>query len=117
MHLVESDLFANLGDRQYDIIISNPPYVDAQAMSALPPEYRHEPELALGSGQDGLNATREILRRAAEHLTPNGLLIVEIGHNRAALEDAFPELPFTWLETSAGDEYVFLLHKNDLLQL
>lgn len=117
VHLVESDLFANLGDKQYDIIISNPPYVDAQAMSALPPEYRHEPELALGSGQDGLNATREILRQTAEYLAPGGLLIVEIGHNRAALEDAFPELPFTWLETSAGDEYVFLLHKNDLLQL
>lgn len=117
VHLIESNLFSSLGGRQYDIIVSNPPYVDAQAMSALPPEYRHEPELALASGHDGLSATREILRRAAEHLTPNGLLIVEIGHNRAALEDAFPELPFTWLETSAGDEYVFLLHKNDLLQL
>lgn len=114
VHLVESDLFANLGDRQYDIIISNPPYVDAQAMSALPPEYRHEPELALGSGQDGLNATREILRQAAKYLMPGGLLIVEIGHNRAALEDAFPELPFTWLETSGGDEYVFLLHREDI---
>ncbi|MBI4936899.1 MAG: 50S ribosomal protein L3 N(5)-glutamine methyltransferase [Nitrosomonadales bacterium] len=114
IHLIESDLFAKLGDRQYDIIVSNPPYVDAQSMSALPPEYRHEPALALGSGADGLDATRIILRDAARHLAPGGVLIVEIGHNRAALEAACPELPFTWLDVTAGDEYVFLLHREDI---
>ncbi len=115
VHLIESDLFAKLDGGQYDIILSNPPYVDAPSMSALPPEYLHEPELALGSGQDGLDATREIIRQAAAHLAPGGVLVVEIGHNRAALETAYPELPFTWLEVSAGDEFVFLLRQDDLL--
>ena len=113
--LIQSDLFAQLNGRQYDIIISNPPYVDAESVSALPPEYLHEPKLALGSGSDGLDATREILKQAAAHLTEHGILVVEIGHNRDVLEAAYPELPFTWLEVSAGDEYVFLLHRNDLI--
>ncbi|MDX9737753.1 MAG: 50S ribosomal protein L3 N(5)-glutamine methyltransferase, partial [Azonexus sp.] len=90
------------------------PYVDAEAVAALPPEYRHEPEMALGSGTDGLDFTRIILREAKKHLTEQGLLIVEIGHNRAALEAAFPTLPFTWLETAAGEEYVFMLQAADL---
>ncbi len=113
--LIESNLFARLGDRKYDIIISNPPYVDAEAVAALPQEYLHEPKLALGSGHDGLDATRIILRDAAQHLTDNGVLIVEIGHNREILETAYPDLPFTWLDVSAGDEFVFMLHRNDLL--
>jgi ribosomal protein L3 glutamine methyltransferase len=108
VNLTQSDLFSKLSGRQYDIIISNPPYVDAESVAALPAEYLHEPELALGSGADGLDATREILRQAADHLTEHGILIVEIGHNRDALEAAYPELPFTWLEVSAGDEFVFL---------
>jgi len=114
VHLVESDLFAGLGGRRYDLIISNPPYVNAESVAALPPEYRHEPALALGSGQDGLDATRTILKHAAEHLTPDGILAVEIGHNRAALEAACPALPFTWLEVEAGEDFVFLLHREDL---
>jgi ribosomal protein L3 glutamine methyltransferase len=114
VHLIESDLFAKLGNKQYDLIISNPPYVDAESVSALPQEYLHEPKLALGSGNDGLDATRIILKQAAQHLTENGVLIVEIGHNRDVLEAAFPNLPFTWLDVSAGDEFVFMLHKNDL---
>ncbi len=114
VHLIESDLYTNLQDSRYDVIISNPPYVDAQAMAALPQEYLHEPRLALGSGTDGLDATREILKHAAAHLTPDGVLIVEIGHNRTVLEAAYPDLPFTWLDVSAGDEFVFLLHRNDL---
>lgn len=114
IELIESDLFAKLNGRQYDLIISNPPYVDAPSVAALPQEYRHEPELALASGTDGLDATRVILRKAAEHLTENGILVVEIGHNRNALEAAFPELPFNWLDVSAGGDFVFLLHKNDL---
>ena len=113
--LIQSDLFAQLGGKQYDIIISNPPYVDAESVAALPAEYLHEPKLALGSGNDGLDATREILKQAAAHLTPHGILIVEIGHNRDVLEAAYPDLPFTWLDVSAGDQFVFLLHRNDLL--
>lgn len=113
--LIESDLFDKLAGRKYDLIISNPPYVDAPSVAALPREYLHEPELSLGSGEDGLDATRVILARAAEHLTDNGILIVEIGHNRDALEAAYPDLPFTWLDVSAGDQFVFMLHRNDLL--
>jgi ribosomal protein L3 glutamine methyltransferase len=115
VNLIESDLFAKLGAKQYDLIISNPPYVDAGSVAALPQEYLHEPKMALGSGHDGLDATRNILKHAAQHLSENGVLIVEIGHNRDALEVAYPNLPFTWLEVSAGDEFVFMLHRNDLL--
>ena len=114
VHLIESDLFTKLGKRKYDIIISNPPYVDAESVAALPQEHLHEPKLALGSGHDGLDATRIILEEAARHLTENGVLIVEIGHNREVLEAAYPDLPFTWLDVSAGDQFVFMLHKNDL---
>ncbi len=113
--LIESDLFAGIKGKRYDLIISNPPYVDAKTVEAFPQEYKHEPELALGSGQDGLDATRIILDNAAQHLTENGILIVEIGHNRDALEAAYPTLPFTWLDVSAGDEFVFMLHRNDLV--
>lgn len=112
--LIESDMFDKLKGKQYDLIISNPPYVDAPSVASLPQEYKHEPEMALGSGDDGLNATRIILAHAKEHLANNGILVVEIGHNRDALEAAFPDLPFTWLNVSAGDEFVFMLHKNDL---
>jgi ribosomal protein L3 glutamine methyltransferase len=114
VHLIQSDAFSKLVGKRYDLIISNPPYVDEESVAALPPEYLHEPELALGSGEDGLDFTRIILREAKKHLNPEGLLIVEIGHNRAALEDAYPTLPFTWLDTAAGDEFVFLLHAADL---
>lgn len=115
IELIQSDLFKELGGRSYDVIISNPPYVDAPSVAELPQEYLHEPKLALGSGEDGLDATRLILRHAAQHLTENGILIVEIGHNRDVLEAAFPDLPFTWLEVSAGDQFVFMLHREDLL--
>lgn len=111
---IESDLFTALTAKKYDLIISNPPYVDADSVAALPKEYLHEPELALGSGCDGLDATRIILQSAAGHLNDNGLLIVEIGHNRDILEAAYPNLPFTWLDVTAGDQFVFMLHKNDL---
>lgn len=111
---VHSDAFTALAGRQYDLIISNPPYVDAEAVAALPPEYLHEPEMALGSGDDGLDFTRIILREAKKHLTEDGILVVEIGHNRDALEAAYPTLPFVWLDTAAGDEYVFLLRASDL---
>lgn len=112
--LIESDLFSVLQGKRYDLIISNPPYVNAESMQQLPQEYRHEPENALASGEDGLDATRQILQQAARHLTDDGILIVEIGHNRDALERAFPQLPFTWLDTSGGDEFVFMLQREQL---
>jgi len=114
VELIQSDAFTNLSGRKFDLIISNPPYVNAESVAALPPEYLHEPELALGSGEDGLDFTRIILREAKKHLTENGILIVEIGHNRDDLEAAYPTLPFTWLDTAAGDEFVFMLHAADL---
>jgi ribosomal protein L3 glutamine methyltransferase len=114
VHPIYSDAFSQLKGKKYDLIISNPPYVNADSVAALPPEYLHEPEMALGSGDDGLDFTHIILREAKKHLTPEGILIVEIGHNREALEDAYPTLPFTWLDTSAGDEYVFMLYATDL---
>ncbi len=116
VHLVHSNLFDKLGGKQYHLIISNPPYVDAPSMAALPPEYRHEPQLALAGGESGLDITRTILKEAAAHLVPGGVLAVEIGHNREALEEAFPDLPFTWLNVAAGDDFVFLLHREDLVE-
>ena len=114
VELIQSDAFTKLEGRKFDLIISNPPYVNAKSVAALPPEYLHEPELALGSGDDGLDFTRIILREAKKHLSDNGILIVEIGHNRDDLEAAYPTLPFTWLDSAAGDESVFLLHAADL---
>jgi ribosomal protein L3 glutamine methyltransferase len=114
IRLVQSDLFSSLSEQRYDLIISNPPYVNAESMANLPKEYRHEPQIALASGDDGLDATRVILHQAANHLNEQGILIVEIGHNRKLLEQAFPRTPFTWLETSAGDEFVFLLKRSQL---
>jgi ribosomal protein L3 glutamine methyltransferase len=114
IRLVRSDLFDRLAARRYDLILSNPPYVNAAAMRALPREYRREPRLALAGGRDGLALVHRMLAQAAAHLSPGGMLIIEIGHNRAALEKAYPRLPFTWLETSAGENYVFMLYQEDL---
>ncbi|WP_373762015.1 50S ribosomal protein L3 N(5)-glutamine methyltransferase [Neisseria dentiae] len=114
INLIHTDLFEGL-EGTYDLIVSNPPYVDAESVAELPEEYLHEPELALGSGSDGLDATREIILQAAKFLNPKGVLLVEIGHNRDVLEAAYPELPFTWLETSGGDGFVFLLTREQLL--
>ena len=114
IELIHSDAFTALQGRRYDLIISNPPYVNAESVAALPPEYLHEPEMSLGSGEDGLDFTRIILREAKKHLNPHGILVVEIGHNRAVLEAAYPELPFTWLETQTGNENVFMLRVEEL---
>lgn len=111
---IKSDMFSALNDKKYDVIISNPPYVDAPAMAALPAEYRNEPQLALGSGEAGLDHTHTILREAANYLTDDGILIVEIGHNREALEAAYPNIVFNWLEVSSGNEFVFLLTRDQL---
>ena len=112
---IESDMFSALQGKTYDLIISNPPYVDAPSMAKLPTEYRNEPQLALGSGDDGLDHTHTILREAAKHLNDEGILVVEIGHNREALLDAYPDLEFTWLTVESGNQYVFLLTKEQLL--
>jgi ribosomal protein L3 glutamine methyltransferase len=114
VHLIQSDLFSQLGTRTYDLIISNPPYVKAASMRKLPDEYRKEPEMALASGVDGLDHTRVILREAPRHLNPGGLLVVEIGHNRKALERAYPKLDFGWPETSGGAGFVFTLRREQL---
>ncbi len=114
IRLLASDAFAAIARQRYDLIISNPPYVNADTMAELPEEYRREPELALASGEDGLDFVRIILHESAGHLNADGLLVVEIGNNREALETAFPETSFVWLDTSAGDQNVFLLRREDL---
>jgi ribosomal protein L3 glutamine methyltransferase len=111
---IESDMFTALAGKQYDVIISNPPYVDAPSMAQLPAEYRNEPQIALGSGLAGLDHTHTILREATHYLNDHGILVVEIGHNRDALLEAYPNLPFTWLQTSSGNQFVFLLTKEQL---
>lgn len=115
IQLIHSDMTEGL-EEPYDLIISNPPYVDQESVDELPEEYLHEPELALGSGRDGLDATRVILAEASRLLNPKGVLLVEIGHNRDVLEAAYPQLPFVWLETSGGDGFVFLLMREDLIE-
>ncbi len=113
--LAHSDLFSSLTGRRYNLILTNPPYVTAASMSALPDEYRREPDMALASGEDGLDHVRAILRDAPAHLTEGGLLVVEVGFNHDGVEVAFPQLAMTWLETSAGDGVVFLLTREALL--
>ncbi len=111
---IASDYFQGLGRRRYDLIISNPPYVRASIMRKLSREYRQEPALTLAGGGDGLDAVRIILAQAAAHLTADGLLMVECGHARDLVERTWPRLPFFWLETSGGDDCVFVLSRGDL---
>ncbi len=113
--LHRGDLFAPLHDERYDLILSNPPYVDSRGMARLPPEYRHEPRLALAAGDDGLDLVRRILAQAPRHLTKDGALICEIGRGRRALEGAFPNLPFLWLDTEQSEGEVFWITRRDLL--
>jgi ribosomal protein L3 glutamine methyltransferase len=113
--LFHGDLFDPLPPRQYDLIITNPPYVNDDSMQALPGEYRHEPTLALAGGVDGMDIVRRIIGAARNWLTDDGLLVVEIGNERHHVEAAFGGLPLTWLPTaSGGDDSVFLLHASDL---
>jgi len=114
IRLVRSDLFSALAGRSYDLILTNPPYVKAASMRTLPEEYRKEPRLALASGVDGLDHARAILAAARAHLDPGGLLLMEIGHNRRALERAFPETPFHWPKTSGGRGFVLTLGRGEL---
>ncbi|MEO7402435.1 MAG: 50S ribosomal protein L3 N(5)-glutamine methyltransferase [Burkholderiales bacterium] len=107
VHIVESDLFSALEGERYDLILTNPPYVDAPSMRRLPAEYRHEPSLALAAGKDGLDLVRRIVADAPRHLHPGGTLVVELGHNRDVFVRTYQNLPVRWLDTSAGDEFVF----------
>jgi ribosomal protein L3 glutamine methyltransferase len=109
VRLVKSEHFRALGRRRYDIIVSNPPYVGARELAGLPPEYAHEPELALAAGRDGLSSVRVILRQAAEHLRARGILVVEVGNTERLVQRAFPRTPFTWLHFERGGGGVFLL--------
>ncbi len=111
---VQSDVFSHLAGRRYDLIVSNPPYVDARDLAEMPDEYHHEPELALGSGPDGLALTRKILAGAELFLEPHGLLLVEVGNSWPALEESYPYLPFTWIEFERGGHGVFALSAQEL---
>jgi ribosomal protein L3 glutamine methyltransferase len=112
--LFEGDLYAPLAERRYDVIISNPPYVNAASMQELPAEYKHEPEMALAGGADGMDIVRRIIADARNWLTENGVLVIEIGNERAHVEAAFGGLNLVWLSTSAGDDNVFLIQAADL---
>jgi len=112
--LVKSDFFRGLAGRRYDIIVSNPPYVGAAEYAGLPPEYTHEPELALRSGPDGMQAVRVLLREATRHLTPQGVLVVEVGNTEETVQREFPRLPFVWLTFARGGGGVFLLTAQQL---
>lgn len=114
LELVQTDLFTNLKDRKFDLIISNPPYVTEAAMEELPAEYRHEPALALGAGRDGMDILRRMMPVLADYLTDDGMAIIEIGDGREAFEALWPTLPVTWLTTSGGDDMVFLVKRSDL---
>lgn len=111
---VESDLFAAI-DHSYDLIVTNPPYVDVEDMASLPKEFQVEPTLALASGADGLDFTRRLLRETEQHLNDNGLLVFEVGNSWLALEQAFPSVPFTWLELEYGGHGVCVLTKEQLV--
>jgi ribosomal protein L3 glutamine methyltransferase len=113
---IESDLFAAIPGKRYDFILSNPPYVTAAAMAALPAEYRHEPALALAAGHDGLDVVRRILREAANHLNPDGFIAIEVGHNREQVETAFPDLSAIWLDTASSSEKIFLVSHETLCE-
>jgi ribosomal protein L3 glutamine methyltransferase len=114
VNALESDLFAAVKKKRYNLIICNPPYVTAEAMDALPAEYRHEPALALAAGADGLDVVRRILAQAHAHLKPGGVIAIEVGHNQDIVNAAFPELPAVWIDTEHAEGKVFVLTREDL---
>jgi ribosomal protein L3 glutamine methyltransferase len=113
---IASDLFKALSGRRYQLIVSNPPYVDSEDLSTMPDEYQHEPVMALGSGIDGLDMTRRILCDASDYLSDDGLLVVEVGNSGLALEQSFPTVPFTWIEFERGGHGVFVFTQDELLE-
>ncbi len=116
IELLQGDLFAPVKGRRYDLIITNPPYVDAQAMADLPPEYRHEPVMALAGGDDGLDIVRKILREASDYLNAGGGVLCEIGTGREILDEEFPDLPLLWLDTEESSAEVFWISAADLMR-
>ena len=114
--LIQSDGLTELAGEQYDLIVCNPPYVDAEDFASVPPEYQHEPALALESGEDGLDFVRRLLNEAANFLTPGGLLICEVGNSMRHVMEQFPQVPFTWLEFEHSDDGVFLISREELRQ-
>ena len=113
--IFESDLFSALNGKQYDIIVSNPPYVDGEDIASMSAEFQHEPELGLSSGEDGLECTRKILQQAASHLNDEGILVLEVGNSQYALAEEYPELPFQWVDFERGGDGVFVLTKAQLV--
>ncbi|RUO80511.1 50S ribosomal protein L3 N(5)-glutamine methyltransferase [Idiomarina tyrosinivorans] len=111
---IQSNLFGELSGQKYDLIVTNPPYVDAEDMSDLPDEYRHEPELGLAAGEDGLVLVDQLLLEAAEHLTENGILVCEVGNSMLALEAKYPQTAFVWVEFERGGDGVFMLNREQL---
>jgi len=116
VNAIQSDLFDALGNEQYDLIVSNPPYVHPDTMQELPPEYLHEPEMALVAEGGGLALIDRILKQAPDHLTSEGLLVVEVGESQTAVIQKYPDLPLMWLSHSSGEDSVFLLEKRDFSQ-
>ena len=112
---IRSDLFRDLPKEQYEVIVTNPPYVDEEDMNSLPDEFRHEPELGLAAGTDGLKLVRRILANAPNYLTEKGILICEVGNSMIHMMEQYPEIPFTWIEFENGGHGVFMLTRDQLL--
>ncbi len=116
IYISKSDLFFNLGEEKYDLIVSNPPYVDSEDYETMPREYFSEPSIGLVSGADGLDIVRKILSEAAEYLHVGGVLIVEVGNSATAVEKAYPKLPLLWIDFKEGDSGVFVLTREQLIE-
>jgi ribosomal protein L3 glutamine methyltransferase len=116
INIVQSDLFAALGDRVYDVILTNPPYVGSGEMAGLPPEYRHEPRLGLETGREGLEIPLRILASAGDYLSEHGVLFLEVGYGWPRLEDALPGVPLTWVELERGGEGILVMQAAELLE-